>query len=390
MAINWESVKRVLAGRRIAHRNLVLAAGIVISLTILGSMILSHVGGLLPVAERLKWGYFWVALGASMASYLMVGLALWEVLRLLGHRLTFAEVFGIGFVSNTANYFVSSAGVSGFALKAHLLHKRGVPYGTTVTASVVTSAILYFVLAAIILQGLVYLVLRVKGAHIQVMESAVGMTILLATALVMLKLFFDREIRDRLSRAAFRLINHGAYLFSASEIPQEDFDRFMEQLEKGLGFIRTEKGRLTRAIAYTCLDWGFCMLTLYYGFKAVGQQVVLGHLSTGFAVGQATTLIPLLPGGLGAMEAGMAAVYEGLGIPWESAVVASLIFRIAYYVVPGLLSFFLLWGLKVSEPALVEETVEDILPEELKLMADDLEKKLEKRRWKNIKSEPSA
>ncbi|MBI5624800.1 MAG: flippase-like domain-containing protein [Elusimicrobia bacterium] len=386
MAINWESYRRMLAGRRIPHKNLVLAAGIVISLSILGSMILSHVGGLMPVAERISWRFVAAALAASMLSYLMVGLALWEVLRLLGHRISFAEVFGIGFVSNTANYLVSSAGISGFALKAHLLHKRGVPYGTTVTASVVSSAILYFVLAAIIFQGLIYLVLRVKGAHIQVMESAVGLVVLLLTALFMLKLFFDREIRSKLTAKAFRLINHGAYLFSAKEIPQEDFDRFEEQLENGLSFIRTEKGRLTRAIAYTCLDWGFCMLTLHYGFQAVGQHVALGPLSTGFAVGQAATLIPLLPGGLGAMEAGMAAVYEGLGVPWENAVVASLIFRIAYYIGPGLLSFFLLWGLKVSEPAFVEETVEDILPEELKLKAEELEKRLEKKRQKNLQS----
>lgn len=386
MPLNWESIRRVLAGRGVPNRNLVLAAGIVLSLAILGSMIFSHVGGLMPVAERIHWRFVAASLGASILSYLMVGLALWEVLRLLGHRLSFAEVFGIGFVSNTANYFVSSAGISGFALKAHLLHKRGVPYGTTVTASVVSSAILYFVLAAIIFQGLVYMVLKVQGANIQVMESAVGLVVLLVTALAMLKLFFDREIRDRLSRSVFRLVNHGAYLFSAKEIPQEDFDRFQEQLENGLSFIRTEKGRLTRAIAYTCLDWGFCMLTLYYGFKAVNEVVPVGKLSTGFAVGQAATLIPLLPGGLGAMEAGMSAVYQRFGIPWESAVVASLIYRIAYYIVPGLMSFFLLWGLKVSEPAIVEETLEDILPEELKLKALELEKRLEKRRRKNLQS----
>ncbi|MFA6317578.1 MAG: lysylphosphatidylglycerol synthase transmembrane domain-containing protein [Elusimicrobiota bacterium] len=386
MAINWESCRRLLSGWKVPNKNLLLAAGIIISVSILASMILSHVGGLMPVAERILWRCVAAALAASLVSYIMVGLALWEVLRLLGHRLSFAEVFGIGFVSNTANYLVSSAGISGFALKAHLLHKRGVPYGTTVTASVVSSAILYFVLAAIIFQGLIYLILRVKGAHIQVMESAVGLAVLLLTALAMLKLFFDREIRWKVTRSAFRLINHGAYLFSAKQVPQEDFDRFEEQLENGLSFIRAEKGRLTRAIAYTCLDWGFCMLTLHYGFEAVGEHVALGHLSTGFAVGQAATLIPLLPGGLGAMEAGMAAVFEGLGVAWESAVVASLIFRISYYIVPGLLSFVLLWGLKVSEPAIVEETVEDILPEELKLKAEELEKRLERKRLKNLQS----
>ena len=101
------------------------------------------------------------------------------------------------------------------------------------------------------------------------------------------------------------------------------------------------------------------MAVLYFGFRAVGAHVSVGHLSAGFAVGMATTLIPVLPGGLGAMEASMAAVFAGFGIDWESALVAVLLYRIAYYIAPGILSIFLLWGLKMSEPAWVETTVSE-------------------------------
>ncbi len=374
MGFDLETFRRVLAGRKVSHRRAVIALGIGISLSILLWMMLAHAAELLDVAGRLQWRFVAAAVAVSLISYFMVGLALWEVLRLLGHRLAFPEVFGIGFVSNTANYFVSSAGISGFALKAHLLHKRGVPYGTTVTASVVSTAILYFVLAVIIAQGLAYLVLRVRGGIIQVLEGALGLAVMAAVAVPLLKFFFDRELRGRLSKKVFLWVNHCSYYFSSSEIPHEDFHRFMDQLNQGLDFIHEDRGRLTKTILYTCLDWAFCMLTLYYGFRAVGLKLGVGHLSTGFAVGQAMTLIPILPGGLGAMEASMAAVYETMRIPWESAVVAALVFRMAYYLIPGLVSVFLLWGLKMSEPELVEETVADTLPEELKVIAEELER----------------
>ena len=357
-----------------------VAVAVSVSVAFLAWLVLGHGEALAAVAGRAQWRYLWAALACSAASYAMVGLALWEVLGLLGFPLSFPAVLGIAFVSNTANYFVSSVGVSGFALKAHLLRKRLVPYGTTVTASVVTSAMVYFVLALIIAQGVGYLLLRAQGTRIQLMEGILGLGAVLAMAGGMLAFFFDREIRGRISQVVFRWVNQAAFLFSAREIPREDFAAFEAQLEEGLARIHADQRRLRRAILYTVLDWGFMMLVLHFGFLAVGTRLPIGHLCTGFAVGQAATLIPLLPGGLGAMEGGMAATFAGFGVGWEEAMLAALLFRFAYYLVPGLCSVFLLWGLKVSEPALIEDTVSDTLPGELKLKAENLERGLARRR----------
>lgn len=369
-----ETLARLWAGRKVPHQRLVLAIGILMSSAILGGLIMSNVGELLSVAQHIRWRFVWISLACSALSYFFIALALREILSLLGHRISFGEVFGIAFVSTTANYFVSTAGVSGFALKAHLLRKRQVPYGTTVTASVVSTAILYFVLAVIIAEGTAYLFFSLRGGHWRIMEGILGLVMVLATAVPLLMFFFDRELRGRISRTVFQWVNYASYIFAGSEIPRADFEKFMEQLNRGLDVIHQDRGRLTKTFGFTCLDWLFMMMTLYYGFKAVGTDVSMGPLSAGFAVGQAATLIPILPGGLGAMEASMAAVFKSLGSDWEAAMVAALIFRIGYYIIPAVLSIFLLWGLKVSEPGLIEETVLDTLPEELKLKAEMLEK----------------
>ena len=341
--------------------------GALASAAILGWLVFRNLGPLLRVVSDIHRGYAALAFLCAFAAYGMIGMALWEVLRLSGYRRPFSEVCGIAFVSTSANYFVSSMGVSGFALKAHLLRKRNVPFGATVTASVVTTALMYAVLGVIILQGLLYYMVRLHGTHIQVLEGVLGLALLGMTSVPLLLIFFHREVRSHLVRRTFHWMSMASFKLAQKEIPHEDFQTFERQLNQGLDTIRASRGGLTITLAYTCLDWALTMAVLYFGFRAVGAHMTVGHLSAGFAVGMACTLIPLLPGGLGAMEASMAAVFARMGTDWETALVAVLLYRMAYYVVPGIVSVFLLWGLKMSEPAWVETTVSETLPEELAL-----------------------
>jgi len=348
-----------------------LASAAILAYLLYGTRHLWH------VIEEIDRGYALAAVGCAFASYVMIGVALWDVLRVLGFKLGFAEVGGIAFVSTSANYFISSIGVSGFALKAHLLRKRNVPFGATVTASVVTTAIMYAVLGAIIVQGMAYFFLRMQGTRIQVLEGILGVVLLGVTSVPVLLLIFNREMRGKLIQRIFHWSNLASFQFAQRELPREGFATFERQLDEGLETIRRARFALTRCLAFTILDWALTMAVLWCGFRAVGISVSVGHLSAGFAVGMASTLIPILPGGLGAMEASMAAVFAQFGNDWETALVAVLIYRLAYYIMPGIASVFLLWGLKMSEPQWVAETVSETLPEEHRMRAEARERRRE-------------
>ena len=45
------------------------------------------------------------------------------------------------------------------------------------------------------------------------------------------------------------------------------------------------------------------------------------------------------------------AVYSQMGIDWDSALMASLIYRVVYYILPGIVSIFIYWGLQLSSPS---------------------------------------
>lgn len=268
-----------------------------VSLGILAYLFAGQLQALRRSAGSIVWIYFAYALVCSIASYSMMGLALWEILRVLGFPCPFLEVLGITFVSSTANYLVSSAGISGFALKAHLLRKRQIPYGITLTSSVVSTALIYFVLAMIIVQGLAYMLIHLQGQKLVVMEGVLGLVVLAVTAVPLLMFFFMHKLRSHITQLVFHWVNRLVYFFSKREIPRRDFEEFERELSSGLDLIHKKRGRLTFAIAYTCLDWFFAILVLYFGLQAVGWTLPVGYLSTSFAVGQAATLIPFLPGG---------------------------------------------------------------------------------------------
>lgn len=340
------------------RRGVFLSFGAIAALLVLAALIASRVEAVRHAGESVSWVWAGAALASALASHAMVGLALSETLAVLGHDLGGPTVLGIALVSTTANYIVSAGGVTGFALKAHLLHKRRVPIATTITASAVTSAILYAVLAVILGQGFVTLLLRAGGARFAIMESAFGLLILLAGAAFVLAAFFNRNVRWRLTHRLFRWTNRAAYSLSSREIPPEGFALFEMQLTQGLARIRAGSGRLTKTVLYTCLDWGFAMTALWLCFRAVGVELSVGHLSAAFTTGQAATLIPVLPGGLGAAEGSITALMSGFGVGVGEAFVAALLFRLVYYVAPSALSVLVLWGLKVSEPQVLQEAAD--------------------------------
>ena len=332
-----------------------LAVGAAVALGLLAWVVGSNYAEVRAAAAALSWGWAGAALLCALASHAMGGLALSAVLTLLGHPLGAPTVLGISLVSTTANYVVSTGGVSGFALKAHLLHKRLVPIATTIVASALTSVILYAVLAAILVQGLISLAFKLQGSRVGLIEGVAGLFVLILAAGGLIVLFLDGRLRNKATRRVFHWTNQAAFRLSSKQIPAENFMAFEKQMAHGLARIRHEHGRLTLAVLFTCLDWGFAMISLWLCFKAVGDPLPLGPLSAVFAVGQGATLIPILPGGLGAAEGSTAAVLVALGYDGGRAVVAALLYRAAYYIAPSLLSVLVLWGLKVSEPTVLTE-----------------------------------
>ncbi|MDD2804560.1 MAG: lysylphosphatidylglycerol synthase transmembrane domain-containing protein [Elusimicrobiales bacterium] len=337
-----------------ARKKLALYAPVGLSLAILLWLIYPNLGAMADTLRNSNPRWLLLSVGFAVSSYTFMGLTLWEVLRILGIRMPFLETAGIAFVSTTVNYFVSSGGISGFATRAHLLGKRKVPYGASVTSSVVITVLIYLALALIVVEGAVLQFLQTPEFNKSMIEALIGVAAVLGFAFGLTLLFFHHELREAWARRMFVAVNHVIYFFSKKEIPHENFQKFERQLDEGIRTIHGRKFELPKVIGYVFCDWVSNILILYFAFKAVGVSLGATTLIAGFAFGMLMTIIPILPGGLGAMEAAMTAAFSGMGVPVAQALTASLLFRLFYYLLPAFASVFIYWGLHATEPKATE------------------------------------
>jgi len=106
-------------------------------------------------------------------------------------------------------------------------------------------------------------------------------------------------------------------------------------------------------LIYIGIDWFLMLATLYAAFECVEHPVPMHVVVIGFSTGVFLSVINLVPGGIGIMEGSMAAVFSSLGVPLETAVVATVIFRASYYILPlALTLLFLRPMLAAGRPSL--------------------------------------
>lgn len=339
------------AGLKKRLKILFYVLGGALSVSLLSFLIYNSSDSFVKIWSEVKPKYLIMSAFSALMIYTFMGMALWEVLRVMGRRINPLASIGIALVSTTVNYLVSSFGVSGFALRAHMLDRRKVPFGLSVTASIVITVLLYLIMLLIIFIGSVLLIFTSNATQWQILQSLALICAITLICWFIVLFLFHTEIRVKWVRKIFRLINRIGYTLFSLLIPKSVFDNFNAQLELGIHAIRKKRKALPVAIAYIAADWLFSLLVLYFAFRALGVFISPIALVSGFAVGMITTLIPILPGGLGALELGMTAVFSQFGVDWDSALSACLIYRALYYVAPGILSIPVYWILQFTAPS---------------------------------------
>ena len=281
-----------------------------------------------------------------VCSYLAMSRSYQGIAGAAGVDLRFRDWVRITLVSNTANYLVTTAGLSGFAVRMYLLSQQGVRPGRAVLISLVQTFLTNLTLLAFILLGFATLVARHYLPQGTLVGASVVLVTLTATLVYAAVLVLNRDLRRRtlftVADGFHRLLRRVSPRWSPGRLR---LWRFQHNLNEGFDFLLARKDRIVAPTVWITLDWVLTLAILWTAFRAVGHPVPMGIVIVGFAVGICVSLASLVPGGLGIMESSMTAVFVSLGVPLEPAVVAVLIFRLVYYVLPLCLSLFLFHGL---------------------------------------------
>lgn len=330
---------------RASSRLLLVGAALVGLGVLIALVLLADARTLLETAKAIPPAGLIGPLVFSFLSYAAMARSYQGIADLAGQRLPFLVWLRITFVSNTVNYVVTSAGLSGFAVRMFLLSQYGVPSGRAVLISLVQTFLTNFTLLFFILGGFVSLVIRQQLSGVALVAAAGALVVFAGVLLYGLVLVINRRLRRLTLFWIGRVAHRALRRFAPSRTPRlVRFWRYQHNLDLGVEFLLSRKAGMIVPTMWITLDWVLTSGILWSAFRAVSHPLSPGLVMVGFGVGLFFSLVSFVPGGLGIMEGSMTAVFVSLGVPLEKAVVAVLIFRLSYHVIPLFVSAFLFHG----------------------------------------------
>lgn len=307
-----------------------LISALIISITLVGVVLVaSDWQDMRQVLAEADWRYLPLVLLFTFFSYTFYSYAYAFVAQMLGIAMGKRELAEVCFISTVVNHVLTSGGVVGYSLR-YLLMKM---YNVTLK-DVLASSILHYYLTSLDMLtflplSFIYLLLNAavpRGAAIAlgVMTLIFGLVLVLITGLVLFP-SRRRPIISLLARLGRKFLRRNLVTW---------LTQFDETVTRGMEVVRNKPLVLVWIMLLTLLDFSCSIIAMGFVFEALGPPVKAGALVSGYVIGIMAGLMSMVPGGLGIQEGSMAGIYALLGVRFEQAILAAILFRILYYLLP--------------------------------------------------------
>ena len=261
------------------------------------------------------------------------------VLRVLDIRMKLYEVLSVTVGSLAVSHLLSAGGVGGWVVTYNALRRREVPHGLVFVAVAAQQFFNYVVLWSLFAVALVYLIVA-RGQSIASYFAAILLILLLLwlTGYGIYLYNHRTKMRRRVAQMA-SLVNR---VTRRETVKEEHIDDWLDHLFAGMRRMTSHPGAFRRTFFYACGYWFFDLLCLYITFLAFGYRIGVVYLVLGYIVAYAVGTLAPTPGGLGAVEGLMIALFVGFGVPSAIAVAVVLVYRLINFwmpIPPGLVSY---------------------------------------------------
>lgn len=331
----------------------VILTGVVLVLVYAYMVITAGGGNLVDILVSLDPWLLALPLACTFVSYVTMSLSYEGIARAAGAAVGSADMLRITFVANTANYVLPTGGLSGFALRMVMLNKKGVSAGRAVLISFTQTLLTNLMLVVFIVYGLLHLVFA--GSLDTLNTAFVCLVVAVLTAFLggCLAMVYRRDLRARGLGFGSRLVHRVLKRFGHAERYEKRLLRFFDHIDEGMEFFATRPKAMIGPLVWIFVDWVFTIAVLYAAFFSIGSHVTYSQVVIAFSVGIVFAVISFVPGGVGVLEMALSGMFASAGVPREESVLAIMIFRICFYVIPVLLALALARGAFAG----VDETV---------------------------------
>jgi hypothetical protein len=281
------------------------------------------------VLAQSDWRYLPVILGLTFFSYAFYSYGYAVVAQMLDIAMRKLELAEVCFISTVVNHVLTTGGVVGYSLRYLLMNMYNVSFKDVVSSSILHVYLTSLDMLTFLPLSFVFLMVNAPVPH----GAAVALGIMTLVFLVVLILTTGFVFFPPIRQPLVRLL---AYL--GQKILHHDYKPWLTQVDEtmtrgGLA-IRTRPLLLAWIMVLTLADFACSIAVMGFIFKALGTSATPGVLVTGYVIGIMAGLLSMVPGGFGIQEASIAGIYALLGVPFEVAVLAAILFRVLYYLVP--------------------------------------------------------
>jgi uncharacterized protein (TIRG00374 family) len=298
---------------------------------------LEHLGDMNPL---------WVAMVVISAflSYTCIAGVLKKLLSGISLPISFASCFKITLLANTLNSLMSVAGLSGVAAKVYLLSREDIPPSNTVSVSIIHGFLTNTIAVLFIYLGFFYLYSQHQITdRDQVLFGVVVLIVAFLLTFVTIQTIIHEGFRTRAWHLGTRVLTALCQRVGKPNwIRMDRAQAFFQNFNDSLNMIMSNRGVLLAPATLALFDWIFMFLCLKFSFISIGYPVSNKILMVGFSIGLFTSMVSLTPASIGLMEASMAGSFHLMGLDYDLALLAILIYRIAYYFIPIAVSMLFL------------------------------------------------
>ena len=325
------------------RRTTTLLAGTVVAVILLALLFgLSDVAELKRRAHEIHWGFVVAATILSLFSYASIGLCQHALLAALGRRLPAELVVRVSLVGSVVSRSLRSGGASGLAFNTWFFGRLGV--SAQLVASMVLGQLLLTnaVFAALAVVGFACLV----GAPLfggpspqqgLVIGNAIVAGVLGVGFLAAWVTLGSPRLRAPWARRVERIVEALGRRFKRPGAGAKARELFDEAATAVAGLVAGSSaswaawGWATARVAASLVAFWFCAIAADVHVSAAG--IVLAYV-----LGKMAGTLSLVPAGIGLIEGSLAGTLHAVGAPLEAAVLAALLNRVAYHVVPLVLA----------------------------------------------------
>ncbi len=265
-------------------------------------------------------------IGLSVAAIVNRGLLAWTAHRAVGLAVEPVAMTGTATVGFAANKILRSGGASGLTVFVRRGNRMGLAAGR-VSGAYALASFASFAALGILMSGTVGVLALTGRLAGWWMAAAIGFAVYSALlCAVVITVVRSQALTRRLFGAAWRL--KGRLTRSGSVDTTESAWRSADELHDSITTARQQPRAVRKVLGYAILSKVLGAMALFAAAAAAGVHLTVVTAMILYATALATSLVTIVPGGVGPVEASTAAMLVSLGAALPAAALTVALFRI--------------------------------------------------------------